>query len=437
MKRLLNILLRLFIKTLIFFYYGIISARDSVKIKKYNNTLVKKDFSGGNVMLLALYEKSALRNDTQLLIKEAKEQGIYVIGVNTLKLKPENIASTLFDVYIEKDNYGRDFSSYQTGMKFMFDNRIDERCERLLIINDSVFFSIRGLKEFLYQLFNSKTEVLGATENSQHSHHLGSFCISVCGDIVRSQRFKEYWEKYKLSNVRPLVIKRGEFALSKLLKSLVSSEQQFKSLYNISFVEKKLKTDEDFFNNYYYYRREGERAWYNQTITSLFKNDEVLNSYFRNFVKDEKSKKHEIKMQSIISSGGSFPTSIYDPENKEEKEDQKIDYLELIRFLTRENIESNKHLKQLKHRLIALYLDEFTLGSQIHINCLALHHCGLPIIKLDLLFRCVCNISDIIKLRDQLDESQREEFMTLMTSRLCGDRFLVGLDRLAYQHGIL
>lgn len=437
MKRYANIFFRLLIKVLIYCYYGLLSLRDSFKIKKYNNVLVKNDFPGGKIMLLALYEKSTLRNDTKLLIEEAKSQGIFVIGVNTLKLKPENIPADNFDVYIEKDNYGRDFGSYQAGMKYIFDNNLDAACERLLIINDSVFFSIRGLKDFVYRLFNENTEVLGATENSQHSHHLGSFCIAVTGSIVRHERFKQYWRNYKLSNVRPLVIKRGEFALSKLLKSLVSTEQQFKSIYNLSFIEKKLKQDEEFFNNYYYYRREGERAWYNQTITSLFKNDEVLNSYFRNFLKGEKSKKHELKMQSYLNSGVTFPSSIYDPDNKEEKEDQKIDYLELIRFLTQENVENNIHLKQLKHRLISLYLDEFTLGSQIHINCLALHHSGLPIIKLDLLFRCVCNISDIIKLRDQLDESQREEFMTLMTSRLCGDRFLVGLDRLAYQHGIL
>lgn len=437
MKRLLNILFRLAIKSAVFCIYGFISLKDRFKIKKYTNVMKQETFNGGNVMLLALYEKTALRNDTKLLLQEAKSQGIFIIGVNTLRLKQENIPSDLLDVYIEKDNYGRDFGSYKTGMKYIFDKNIDSACERLLIINDSVFFSRKGLKEFIHQLFNSPVEVLGATENSQHSHHLGSFCISVTGDIVRNERFKNYWLNYKLSNVRPLVIKRGEFALSKTLKGLVSSEQQFKSLYNIKFIENKLKEDAEFFNNYYYYRREGERAWYNQTITSLFKHDEILNSYFRNFVKDEKSKKHDKKLQSILMSGGSFPTSIYDPDNKEEKEDQKIDYLELITFLTRENIESNRQLQQLKHRLISLYLDEFTLGSQIHINCLALHHCGLPIIKLDLVFRCVCNISDIIKLRDQLDESQRDEFMTLMTSRLCGDKFLVGLNRLAYQFGIL
>ena len=437
MKRLINVFFRLAVKLVIFCYYGLLSVRDSIRIKKYNNVLLKNEFQGGKAILLALYEKSALRNDTLLFLKEAKEQGIFVIAVNTLSLKRENIPAEVIDVYIEKDNYGRDFSSYKAGMKYIYDNKIDKSCERLLIINDSVFFSIRGLKNFVCQLFNTDREVLGATENSQHSHHLGSFCISVTGNIIRSDRFRQYWDNYKLSNVRPLVIKRGEFALSKLLKSLVSSEQQFKSLYNINFVEKKLKQDNEFFKNYYYYRREGERAWYNQTITSLFKNDEILNSYFRNFIKDEKSKKYELKMQSLLMSGGSFPTSIYDPDSKEEKEEQNIDYLELIKFLTQENVESNKHLKQLKDRLISLYLDEFTLGSQIHINCLALHHCGLPIIKLDLLFRCVCNISDIIKLRDQLDESQHEEFMTLMTARLCGDKFLVGLNRLAYQHGIL
>ncbi|MCZ4060746.1 hypothetical protein O3W44_19075 [Pantoea sp. LMR881] len=387
-------------------------------------------------MLLALYEKSTLRNDTKELLKVAKEQNIFVIAVNTLKLKAEEYPDSLVDVYIERENFGRDFGSYQAGMKYIYENKIDTSCERLLIINDSVFFSLKNLSAFIYELFNSKTEVLGATENSQHSHHLGSFCISVNGDIVRNERFKNYWYGYKLSNVRPLVIKRGEFALSKLLKSLASSEQNFKSIFNISFMEDKLKNDANFFNHFFYYRREGERAWYNQSITSLFKNDEVLRSYYSRFVQNENFKKYEFKLNFLEKNKALLPSSnlSYDLEEKELK---NVDYLEVIKFFEVENIEKNPDLHILKQRLIYLYLDEFTLGSQIHINCLALHHVGLPIIKLDLIFRCVCNLNDIIKLRDQLDESQRDDFMTLMTSRLCGDRFLVGLDRLAYQHGIL
>ena len=144
MKGLLRYFYRFFLKVALFSYYGFLSYRDSKKTVKFENVLHKKEFAGGKVMLLALYEKTVLRNDTLELLKEAHEQGIFVIAVNTLKLNAENFVPDLIDVYIERDNFGRDFGSYQAGMKYFFATKIAEKCERLLIINDSVFFSKKG-----------------------------------------------------------------------------------------------------------------------------------------------------------------------------------------------------------------------------------------------------------------------------------------------------
>ncbi|KGT90768.1 rhamnan synthesis F family protein [Enterobacter cancerogenus] len=431
MKRIIFMIIRFFLKIVIYLYYGVLSIRDDIKTKKYAEVKIKNDFTGGKVMLLALYEKSSLRNDTLELIKEAKRNNVFVVAVNTLRLEEHNYPLELVDVYIERDNYGRDFGSYKAGMKYFFDKGFQNKCERLLIINDSVFFSKHGLPEFVHNLFNTDVEVLGATENSQHSHHLGSFCISVAGKIVRYAKFKSFWFNYKSSNVRPLVIKRGEFGLSKLLKSLVSSEQNFKSLFNVSFMERKLSNDLDFYKNYYYHRREGVRAWSNRSITGLLANDEVLSSYYNQYLIQTR---HSVK-PLFSSESESLPTIV--GKNKSLLKSSSVDYLDVVNFFRTYSNEEVFLNSQFKQRVVALYLDEFTMGSQIHVNCLALHHSGLPIIKLDLMFRCVCSMNDIIKLRDQLEESQKEEFMTLILARLCGDKFLVGLNRLAYQFGIL
>lgn len=424
-------IVRFFLKIAIYCYYGVLSIRDDIKTKKYTDVKIKTDFNGGKVMLLALYEKSSLRTDTLELLKEAKRNNVFVIAVNTLKLEEVNFPNDLTDVYIERDNYGRDFGSYKAGMTYFFENNFQTKCGRLLIINDSVFFSKLGLSEFVKNLFETKVEVLGATENSQHSHHLGSFCISVGEKIIRNGKFKNFWYEYKASNVRPLVIKRGEFGLSKLLKSLVSSEQEFKSLFNISFMERKLREDLEFYKNYYYYRREGVRGWANRSITGMLVNDEVLSSYYNQYLIQNRN------YSKLLVPGEIHPSSKILVNDAETSKDENVDYLNVVNFFRTYSNDETFLDSQFKQRVVALYLDEFTMGSQIHINCLALHHVGLPIIKLDLMFRCVCSMNDIIKLRDQLDESQQEEFMTLMLARLCGDRFLVGLNRLAYQFGIL
>lgn len=95
------------------------------------------------------------------------------------------------------------------------------------------------------------------------------------------------------------------------------------------------------------------------------------------------------------------------------------------------------HGNLLKERLFGIYLDDFTRGSQIHNNCIVLHHLGLPIIKLDLIYRGVCDLQSIIKLKQQLAEEQQEEFMEILTSRLDGKRFLFGFNRKAFTYGIM
>lgn len=431
MKTFVIFLARFFLKVIFYLYYSFMSFKDHFKTKKYSNVKLKKEFNGGKVMLLALYEKASLRNDTLELLKEAKRNDLFIIAVNTLRLEEQNYPTELVDVYIERDNFGRDFGSYKEGMKYFFDNGFDDKSERLLIFNDSVFFSKRGLSAFIDKLSNTNIEVLGATENSQIAHHLGSFCISVSGKVARNPKFKAYWQNYKKSNVRPKVIKQGEFALSKVLKSITSSELHYKSLYNVSFMEEKLNSDVGFYKDYYSFRREGDFPWRNKSITGLIANDEVLSSFYNKFI-IEKNGRDDLALSSneIIQ---------YNKNNKkyEVSESKKIDYLGAVDFF-RNSVHKDQSLDmQFKKKLIAIYLDEFTVGSQIHVNCIALHNCGLPIIKLDLMFRGICNMNDIITLRDQLDDSQKDEFMTLILARLNGSRFLFGLNRLAFQFGIL
>jgi len=428
MKGLLSYFYNLAIKIGFYSFYGLLSLRDDIKTKKFKNVVSSNAFVGGKVILLALYEKSKLRNDTLELLKEAKSQGVYIVAVNTLKLKPENYVPDLIDVYIERDNFGRDFGSYQVGMNYIYENKIAEACERLLILNDSVFYSKKGLSKFIYDLLNTNTEVLGATENREISHHLGSFCISVTGDIVRKDKFKEFWRSYKPSNVRPFVIKRGEFKLSQTLKSLASTEDNFKALYDVCAFEDALKKDKHLFKNYFYFRREGERKYWTNIryLSEYFEGDMILKSYYNKYLKDVQDKK-ELNAEVEVKKRNS------DRDSTEEK----MDFVSFATFLSDIDFDTLPHGNMLKQRLLSIYLDDFTRGSQIHNNCISMNYLGLPIIKLDLVYRCVCNFNDLIKLKEQLDETQQDEFMMLMMNRPSGGKFLFGWKQRAFDWGIL
>ena len=421
MKGIINRAYGFSFKASLYMYYLMLSYKEQFKTKRYTNIIHNKEFSGGKVMLLALYEKTKLRNDTLELLKEAKNQGVYIIAVNTLTIAKENYCPEFIDVYIERDNFGRDFGSYKAGMKYFFDKKIVDKCDRLLILNDSVFFSKKGLPEFISDLFNTEIDVLGATENREISHHLGSFCISVSGDITRKKKFIDYWDNYKPSNVRPLVIKRGEFTLSKVLKSLARDETHFAALYNVTAFEKALLSNDDLFKNYFRLRREGERRyWTNQYLIQYFEHDYILKSFYQKYI--EEKKKNEKR-------------AVY--KNMNDKKEDAVNFVDFTAFLSSVDYNVLPQGPLLKERLMSIYLDDFTRGSQIHNNCIALHYIGLPIIKLDLIYRSVCNFNDLLKLKEQLDPSQRDDFMAMLTSRLSGEKFLFGLNRKAFDCGIL
>lgn len=186
------------------------------------------------ILLLALYEKGRLRPDVRRMLQIAADQGLYVLAVNTLRLLPGEIENLhdIVDCYIERPNFGRDFGSYRTGFLHLIDKGWAESCPRLLMLNDSVYFSQSRTPAFLRDMMESPVEVLGATENFEIEYHLGSFCIAVDGGILRNPRFRKYWRDYSLTDVRPAVIKRGEMGLSWLLKRIATAPEGICALYS-------------------------------------------------------------------------------------------------------------------------------------------------------------------------------------------------------------
>ena len=164
----------------------------------------------------------------------AKNYGAYTICVNTLKLQTPEKYKQAIDCYIERYNFGRDFGSFKAGFSHLYKRQWHDKCPRLLMLNDSLFYSKKHLARFISDLFETDVEVLGATENHEVEHHLGSFCLSLDGRIVRHYKFRAYWKRYSSSDVRPVVIKRGEMGLSKTLRRCVSSLDQYSAFFDLS-----------------------------------------------------------------------------------------------------------------------------------------------------------------------------------------------------------
>lgn len=382
------------------------------------------EYDGRRIMLLALYQKGELRPDVVRLLQAARHEGLYVLAVNTLRLKDPAALEGLVDCYIERPNFGRDFGSYQTGFQHVYAQGWKDSCSRLLMINDSIFFSQESLQKFLSDMMTSETEVLGSTENFDIEHHLGSFCIAFAGTILRNPVFEQYWHSYRLTDVRPRVIKTGEIRLSKVAKRCVTSPAQFAALYSASqYVDLILRDDEMISYSLRNRRASKIFAWKQASMQD---------------VAEEYQKRVGIKMESSsvpVKAGKlELPSSAYKGKDTPEyvtNFDELYGYFQ--KRFGREDIDGSI----LRDILVNELAESFLAGSQIHQNSGILLKLGLPIIKLDGLYRGIFSVEDMVRLVNMLEQAEGRELQDLLVSRPYGGRYLTGWRRAAFNAGLL
>ena len=380
-------------------------------------------YTGQRIMLLALYEKGELRPDVVQLIKAARAEGLYVLAVNTLKLRDPAALQDLINCYIERPNFGRDFGTYKTGFMHVFKNNWHEICPRLLMVNDSVFFSAERMPKFLNDLMTSEVEVLGSTENYEIEYHLGSFCIAMSQSVLKKARFQKYWKKYRLTDVRPSVIKRGEMRLSKTLKKCISSPMQLRSLYSVASFMKQLHDEPKLIDFVIQNGRTSELVHWDR-----FSPDSSLGFLRKKFFVSEHASRSssniDVRMNGSVKDLGN-ELFVYDRETLKE-----------FLFLHVNNPENSN--SDVVDDVITSQLTElFMNGSQIHQNASTLLYLGLPIIKLDVLYRGVLNIYDIRRLSRLLPTSEAVQLQKLLLERPFGGNTLIGWKRAAFLVGLI
>jgi hypothetical protein len=116
---------------------------------------------------------------------------------------------------IERPNYGRDFGAYKAGvMHLMRENIVPER---LVVLNDSVFYDSKRAGAMFDRLIASPAPFVAATENHEPNFHVGSFLFAVTAAVQRSAAWRNYWRTYHASSSRLHAIRYGELGLSRAL----------------------------------------------------------------------------------------------------------------------------------------------------------------------------------------------------------------------------
>ena len=202
----------------IYFFYQDIKGKFVIALK--GETLsddIIREVKGNVFCIFVLYQKYDIPNNVLNLLKKLTDKDVNVIIVSNMEVSSERKAQ--LDPFIHRlivrRNIGRDFGAYKHGVLALLNSK-HYNPERLLLLNDSVFYRNEGLDFFIGEML-SDHEFIGVAENYEFHYHVGSYALAMGPKIIKDKRFKEYWEKYKLTEVRPKVIKRGEVGLNKLI----------------------------------------------------------------------------------------------------------------------------------------------------------------------------------------------------------------------------
>ena len=384
------------------------------------------------IAIVALFEKGILRSDIVALLTELRRQNIYILGVNTLKLQKGSPEIELFDTYVEIFNFGRDFGMYKFAFTYVFKQGWHKICPRLLMVNDSIFFSRRGLAQFITDMMASDKDALGATENFDYEHHVGSFCISYSNFVLNHKKFKKFWYDYRRTDVRPVVIKRGEITLSKILKKIVRHQQSFSALYDVVRFSKILSCENNvslFLDNVRTSSLVPFRRIDATSIIEFFcrRYDAKLNHHQTMAVKTNLLTSSSSKDQ-LISNRDDYKNNLFVLRYKDIS--PAIEKIEILK----EGHTENDVAEFVKNCLV----DMFISGSQIHQNATILVLMGLPIIKMDSVYRGAFNIEDVYHLVEKLPQPDQDELFQHLLSRPYGANWIYsGWKRTAFLYGLI
>ncbi len=379
--------------------------------------------AGQKVALIAIWEYQDLRKDVYVLIQELKKRDFYVCVVNTGKMNPETL-SGIASVYIQRFNYGRDFGSYKEGIQYLQKENKLPQADKFLLCNDSVYYLQDLVSPALDKFLESNLDVVGATENFEITHHLGSFFIMFSKYVINTKEFKRFWKRFRVTDIRPKNIEYGEMRLTEKVRKTVT-ETQMRALWSMSILSKDFDDMDKLSHAMSLVNRGLITQWKKlswQFITKSFLGERIL------FPADF-SKNQGIFLQGSDSKDASY--------NNSELILTHEDAVYLIESTFGKEV-GTQTLFDLQMKAKGLWMGTAASGSQIHQNNNLFISMGCPLVKLDLIYRGAFSYEDAEIMFTQIENKEDVELLRdILYRRAFGLDTLRGWKRSAFTKGLI
>src|SRR6185437_5057050 len=188
----------------------------SERLRICNVTEGNADLKSSRFVIFVLYSKAGLPAFTANLIEAIGRSDLNLIVVANAELEPivkARLAEQCF-LLIERTNLGRDFGAYRDAISVLL--RRFKTVDRLILLNDSLFYFQRGLDKFVAQL-NGTQDFIGVTEVFEYHYHVQSFALSFGARVVNNKKFRKFWRKFRPISTRRWSVHKGEVSLTRRL----------------------------------------------------------------------------------------------------------------------------------------------------------------------------------------------------------------------------
>lgn len=408
--------------------YTIVRAKDfNQRLKSYFHKSKVMEFtefrSGQKIALVAIWEFEDLRTDISHLLQELKSRDFYIVLVNNGTINASSIPNTVA-VYIERFNYGMDFGCYKDGIQYLRKGKKLENAEKLLILNDSVYYLQDFIGNGLDLILKSDLDAVGFTENFDYTHHLGSFSILFSKKVLNSHKFIAFWVKFRKSNIRTKNIRYGELKLSEEVRKSIPP-QKFGAIWGVSKISTSVEKPE-------------------QLHSALL----LVN---RGLISTWKKLSWQFISKSLLEERLVFPfdmskrgDSIIQHTNSGKVNDLHFEYVDnyddVLRILSK--FASGTRSAELENEVFirakGFWVGVVSSGSGIHQNNNLLVSFGCPLVKLDLIYRGAFKYEDAERMFMQIsNQVDKDLIRNILYSRAYGGDVLHGWKRAAFNRGLI
>lgn len=118
---------------------------------------------------------------------------------------------------LTRPNFGYDFGGYRDGLRHLW--RLGLAPQRLVILNDSIWFPLRQDDDTLARMESSPADIVGTVLRERGDERfLESYFYSIRGEVLSNPAFRAFWDGLRLTSNKYKVIRRGERGFSAAMR---------------------------------------------------------------------------------------------------------------------------------------------------------------------------------------------------------------------------